>query len=328
MAAFAYNFLPGVQVTTIDGGLVARRVPTSKAVLVMGTAAQGPANEPFPVTDRATAAQIFGFAGSLIRGLEEVAIGGSDNIILFRIGTQAATLSNVGYQPTSLPTPGFTIAFGEVEASAGTDYSIWYNGAGVLYVWLGTQLVFSNDPSDPVDTGDLTITSVQGEQGAAVTGNAGITLGTQLGGPTLTNSITIVAAAALLDAEYPAAIPSTFSYWTGVSQTSNFLPAFVGTGMTGRQLYVALAQAYALLDIYPVDEIVVPDALFDNPNVAFYVSGNVATNLNNPVTNPNALDWLLVTTDAFGQSVYHWASESHDSSGASVAPATWATSVL
>ena len=32
-----YNFLPGVQVATLDGGLVARTVPTSKAVLIFGT---------------------------------------------------------------------------------------------------------------------------------------------------------------------------------------------------------------------------------------------------------------------------------------------------
>lgn len=326
MAAFAYNFLPGVQVTTIDGGLVARRVPTSKGVLVMGTSAIGPANEPFAVTDRAVAAQVFGFDGSLVRGLEEVAVGGADNITLFRIGTQAATLSNVGYQATSLPTPGFKIAFGSVTSTVGTDYKIWYDGAGILWVWFGTQLVFSNDPSDPVDTGDLTITGAFGEQGAAVTGNAGLALGT--GSPTLANAITVLAAAALLNAEYPAVIPNTFSYWTGVAQTSNFLPAVLGTGLTARQLYIALANAYQLLDIFPIDEVVVPDAIFDNPTVAFYVSGNAATAANNPATNPNSLDWLHVATDSLGNSVYHWASETHDTSGASVGSATWGTSAL
>ena len=38
----------------------------------------------------------------------------------------------------------------------------------------------------------------------------------------------------------------------------------------------------------------VPAATLDAPNVAFYSAGNTATAVNNPATNPNALDWLLM----------------------------------
>ncbi len=334
MAAFAYNYLPGVQVTTIDGGLVARRVPTSKAVLVLGTAAQGPANDPYPVTDRATAAQIFGFTGSLIRGLEEVAIGGSDNIILFRIGTDPAVLYNVGTTTAgSVTYPGFSISFGTQNGAVGSTYSIWYDPTTArLYVWNASQLVFEYDTTlgENVDTGDITITGPNNglEQSAAVEASlgGGVALGT--GSPSLATAISITAAAVLIDA---AIVPTTrYSYWAqsgGVFTpiVSNFYQGFTGIGMTQRQLYIALAQAATLLDIYPVDEIVAPDAVFDNPNVAYYVNGNTSTYVNNPATNLNSLDWLGVVTDAYGNSVYHWASESYDSSGAPVAPVAWST---
>ena len=292
----SYNNLPGVQVSTIDGGLVARRVPTSKSVLVLGTAAQGPAEEPYLVSDRATAAQTFGFTGNLIRGLEEVALGGADNVILFRIGTTPATLAGVGANTGSVSVPGVTLSFGQVISSVDTSYSIWYGltgGTPALYVWYGTQLVYANDAynDEHVDTGDVTVTGT-------LTGT-GLTLGS--GSPSLANALTVSAAAA--------ATPQTNK------PAPTFTAAVIGTGLTGRQLYVAIAEALELLDIYPVDSLCVPDVEFDNPNVAFY---NVVTDpngVNNPATNPDALDWLAVATDAAGNKVYKWASETVDSNG-------------
>ena len=97
----AYSYLPGVQVTTLDGGLATSTVPSSRSTLILGTSGQGPANEPYNVTDRALAAQVFGLSGSLIRACEEVSSGGSDNIILFRIGTKQAALVGVGLDNTT-----------------------------------------------------------------------------------------------------------------------------------------------------------------------------------------------------------------------------------
>lgn len=304
MAAFAYNALPGTQVTTIDGGLVVRNIPTSKAVLVLGTAAQGPANEPFPVGNRATSAQIFGLGGTLIRAQEEIAIGGADNIILFRIGTKAATLANVGKDTGSIASAGFTITFGDVDATVSTDYSIWYK-TGVLYVWNGTQLVYANDVTNEivVDTADITVSV-----------NPAIGLGMQFGTSsvgTLANSISVAAAAA--------------QSRTGTGVVATFTPAVLGTGLTGRQLFIALAEALDLLDIYPVDEVVAPDVIFDNPSVAFH-PGNIGSEtndpagFNDPTVNPNALDWLKTTTDAFGNVTRQWASESVDSNGNAATP--------
>lgn len=300
MSAFSYNFLPGTQVTTIDGGLVVRTVPTAKSVLILGTSAAGPANEPFPVTSRATAAQLFGLSGTLIRAQEEVAIGGCDNIILFRIGTTAATLAKVGKDTGSVPSAGFSITFGAVDATVGTDYSIWYK-AGVLYVWDGAQLVYANDTYNEivVDTGDLTLS-------AAPSIGHGMQFGTGSVGQ-LANAISVAAAAA--------------QGATGTGVQATFTAAVLGTGMTARQTFIALAKALDLLDVYPVDEVVAPDVIFDNPGVAFH-PGNLGTGevINDPTVNPSALDWLKITTDAFGDRTYQWASESVDSNGNAAVP--------
>ena len=300
-----YNFLPGVQVATLDGGLVARTVPTSKAVLIFGTAGQGPANEPYQVPDQATAANLFGLSGSLVRGMAEVAIGGADNIILFRIGTSPAVLTGVGASSGSVSYAGYTITFGNITGNEGSDYSLWYS-TGVLYVWDGTQLVFANDVGNDVvvNTGDVTVT------GSAA---AGTPLGT--GVATLANAITLTAAVALLG--------------------SGFTASVTGLGMTAREVFIALSQATQLLDVYPVDEVVVPDAIFDNPNVAFHVGAigdetndqvNFANypfpGFNDPTVNPNALDWLKITVDAYGNQVYQWASYSVNSAGQIVSPMT------
>jgi hypothetical protein len=91
----AFNYLPGTQVNTVDRGLVARRVPRAKSTVVIGTAGQGPAGNPYQVIDRAAAALTFGFDGNLVRGMEEVA-SYSDNVILFRMGTSQLALNAIG----------------------------------------------------------------------------------------------------------------------------------------------------------------------------------------------------------------------------------------
>lgn len=41
-----YNYLPGVIVNTLDGGLTASFAPQDDAILVLGTAGEGPVNTP------------------------------------------------------------------------------------------------------------------------------------------------------------------------------------------------------------------------------------------------------------------------------------------
>jgi len=244
------------------------------------------------VTDRALAAKEFGFSGSLERGIEECATN-SDNILAFRCGTKPMVLNGVGLDTTTgTATPGFNITFNDVTSDAGTRYQIWYK-AGVLSVWKDGMLVYSNVANASVDTADISLS-------VPATGNAGLELSTGAT-PTLATAVTVTAAAVL----------------TGtLTQPVPTLTAPVdGLGLTKRQFYVALREALDLLAGIQVQQLYVPDAVFDNPNVAFYVTADSTTAQHNPVTNPNALDWLKVTTDAYSNNVYQWASELTDSSG-------------
>ena len=110
---------------------------------MIGTAGEGLCNTPYQVTDRALAAQQFGFSGTLERGIEECA-SNSDNILAFRCGTTPMVLTGVGLDTTvGSPTPGVNITFSDVTSDAGTRYQIWYK-AGVLSVWKDGTLQYSN----------------------------------------------------------------------------------------------------------------------------------------------------------------------------------------
>lgn len=138
----AYNYLPGVIVNTLDGGLTARFAPQDDPILVIGTAGKGVINTLYQVTDRAVAAGEFGFSGSLERGIEECATN-SDNIQAFRIGATPMKLTGVGLDTTtSAATPSFDIIFNDVTADAATRYQIWYK-SGVLSVWKDGTLEYS-----------------------------------------------------------------------------------------------------------------------------------------------------------------------------------------
>jgi hypothetical protein len=120
-----YNFLPGVIVNTLDGGLVAPSAPQDDSILILGTAGQGPINTPVTVQNRTTNFNTFGALGTLSRSVEEAATY-SDNITVFRIGAQPMQLSGVGVDTTTgTATPGFSLTFnGDVSATGGMTTSL------------------------------------------------------------------------------------------------------------------------------------------------------------------------------------------------------------
>jgi len=160
-----FNNLPGVQISTLDGGLAVNASPTTKSLLIIGTSSRGPADTPYQVTDRDTAAQLFGTEGTLARALEEASTY-CDNVYLFRLGTTAGQLSGVGADTGN--TTGITVALGERSADVYGDdpdgrlgYDVWYLN-GVLYVWLDGTLVYSNDAAlgNVLDTGNVLVTGL------------------------------------------------------------------------------------------------------------------------------------------------------------------------
>lgn len=302
-----YNYLPGTLINPVDGGLDSTFSPSDDAVLVVGTAGSGVSNTPYQVASLSKAASEFGYGGSLFRGIAEASTY-SDNVIGFRIGTGQMKLTGVGKDTTAdSATPGFDISFSDVTSDAAARYQIWYD-AGVLTIWKDGEIQFSNQAGSAVDTGDISISAANGLSGAAaVAGNQGLTLGSGAT-PTIGGAETVATAAG------------------SVGSATQLAPVLVapvdGTALTKRQIYIALRQAFDLLQGIQVKIVYAPDAVLDNPNVAFYVSGDPSTVRNNPVTNPHALDWLRVTQDEYNENIYQWASETTDSTGNAVAAMT------
>ena len=295
----ALNFLPGVQVNTLDGGLASKKVPNSKSILIVGTSNKGPAETPYQVIDRAAAASDYGNSGTLVQAMEECAKYG-DNIILFRMGTSPATLKGIG--AVSGIGTGIDLVLGQRDLTANTRYKVWYN-TGVLYLWLDGNLVYANDVTAGVVV-DLAESIVSGSAtGGLPIGATGGTAKTVAGALSLSTAIALSA--------------------SGNNTPPIFKTAVTGVGMTGRQTYLAQEKAFDLLSNYPVQQVFVPNAFADNANVAFYVSTDQTTTLNNPATNVDALDWLSTVYDIDRNVTYQWASELLDSNGTSVASATF-----
>lgn len=110
--------LPSVVTQKLDGNIQFAPIGGAPIVLVLGTAARGPAGLT-SVTRIGDAFNQYGKDGSLVKGLEEVAGFGSENTALFRIGAKSATLYNLGGEGNLIKTV-------EREASAADDYEVVY----------------------------------------------------------------------------------------------------------------------------------------------------------------------------------------------------------
>jgi hypothetical protein len=218
-----------------------------------------------------------------------VTVGGTnDTIVIDELGfADESTETVAATAHTTVPNPaqsGFIVTLGQVDVTANTRYSLWYKPQspnGILSIWLDGSLVYSNDPSFALNTGDCSVTG---------TSTAGTAVGNQAS-DTLANAITIAAAVTATDILYT--------------------PPLSGIGLSGRALYIAQQNAMALAQGFPTDIVVVPGAFADQANVSYYVSGNSATATNNPTTNPDALDWLWTGLDVNNNPIYQWSTETN-----------------
>jgi hypothetical protein len=340
-----YQNMPGVQLSTLDGGLRVTSTPQAKPTFVLGTSPQGPSGIGVNVTDPTVAATLFGTDGTLIKAMYEVLLH-SDNVVLFRIGTAPGVLTGVGKTATEA---GFTLTLGQCSADAGTRYAIWYSN-GALYLWLDGNLVLVQDDANDayLDSGDSLMNGASGDglflgvqSGLAFVDGHNYVVGDQVKPSTYTGlnyKCTVAGAAGVAEpvwnnvmggatvsgtATFVAVQPSLPNLANALTVTAacavatqgtlvapTFTPAVDGLGLDLRETYVAQDAALDLLSIQTVPQIYCPNALADAPNVAFYVSTDPTTASNNPATN-DALDWLKTTIDQYGNKTYSWASIAH-----------------
>lgn len=275
--------LPKTQIERLDGGLRINTTDANPKVILLGTAAQGPGDEPFDARDLGSARQVFGQSSELYRGLVECRKGYGDaaNIYLYRIGTEAAVLQ-IGTEGSVSGVVKVLIR--DRKADIGTTYKAsWQNASGLLWIYneLGT-LVYSNSPNNTVDLGEV---EIRGD----FTQTSGADFGDPING-TLAASETLSSIGS-----------GDFSFTAAVTGPTNL-----------RKRYEALQDAYRLLETEELDIVVPLGVAFDEPNVALFTSGvDEWTSRNNPqVWNSGTLGWFKETAPAQGSSTgrytYQW----------------------
>ncbi|MBD3268404.1 hypothetical protein GF373_17190 [bacterium] len=245
----AYENLPLVEQSRLDGNLSFTETNDDPITLVIGTATQGDSETLYAADSLSEAAAHFGKSGTLIRGMYEAAIGGARRIRLFRIGATSAKLEQVG--------GGITVETIAKDDSAGTSYKIfWEHSAGRLRVWRVSddELIYDNNPSYPtqaVDNGEVSVT------GSKVTTSTWEDIGS------LSTPLTLAAA----DGEGGGASEAGASYTAGTD----------GTGLSRMEMFEALYNAYELLEDQLMDVVVPMNVYLDDLNVMDLTASQITT---------------------------------------------------
>lgn len=166
--------LPGISVGIQDGNLLPDVVPAGPAVVVLGTATKGPSKVESRLVSPTTALARFGLAGTLARGVIEAFQGGADNAIAYRVLATEGRIKHIGDVSGDA---GYTIETVGEGSDVFEKLNILYvNSSDLLKVYdvASGALVFSNDPSAPVDLGVVTVT------GSKATDNAFGSIGLQV----------------------------------------------------------------------------------------------------------------------------------------------------
>lgn len=228
-----FENLPGIFETKLDGNLTIPNTNDSPIVCVLGTSAQGEAEELFTVVRVSDAARVFGKKGTLTRGMYEAASTGATNIRLFRIGATPAKIEGLGGGAGIVETR-------EKDDAAGSNYGIWFDSVtGRLRVYRAAdgQLVFDSGDGTPGSEVDLGEVSVEG----VIAGGTSV-------GSSATNTVLLK--------DVPSVDP-TVTYTAGTD----------GLNLNRMQMYEALDRAYDLLEDADLDIIVPMNVYLDDKNV-------------------------------------------------------------
>jgi hypothetical protein len=152
MAAIKYKNLPGVNLELLDGNLQIDSAITGPIVLIVDTAYSGPSNFQYLVTDSNEASAIYGSDSPLISKLSEVKLGGAQNIVLYRIGGEAAEIVDLFGADTLLATREETVAAGgKFNVYIGPEPSNALKSC--IIIFQGDTIVYSNATGAIVDLG-------------------------------------------------------------------------------------------------------------------------------------------------------------------------------
>lgn len=153
--------LPGIPVDVQDGHLTPDKAAQAPRVMVIGTAGKGPSRVESVCISPTSAIRRFGLDGTLGRSISEVFQGGTDNAVGFRVLSTSGLIQHIG---DKAGTAGITLESANLGSDALEKFSVLYDNADdILKVYdaVTSQLVFSNDPANPVDLGLVVVTGTQ-----------------------------------------------------------------------------------------------------------------------------------------------------------------------
>lgn len=285
-----FENLPGIFNTKLDGNLTIPNTNDAPIVVVLGTSAQGDAEELFTVVRVSDAAAEFGKEGTLVRGMYEANATGASNLRLFRIGAQEAKLVDLAGGNAIIETLA-------KDASAGGLYKIHYlTSTSRLKVFRVSDdlLVFDSgavgDPTTKIDLGEVVVT-LSGALGG------GVDVGLASGDP----EDSAVVLEDVPNAASPNGDPST-----------TFTAGDDGLTLNRMQTFEALQDAYRLLEDADLDIVLPQNVYLDDKNVhdetSATVSGLMATvSGHDDITLGGLNDMLgLFREEEFEGVFYYW----------------------
>jgi hypothetical protein len=165
------NNLPSVKVFKNDGNLAPEAASIAPRVLIVGTSGKGVGDQLYVASTTSRAKSEFGSEGTLLRGMWEAKKAGAQEIALYRIGSTSASVTGLG---DSAGDAGFTVETVEQDASAGTDYAMYYDDSTARLVVRRNSdnlIVFDNDPTDPIDLFEVTVSGFRAAAGGPDVGS-------------------------------------------------------------------------------------------------------------------------------------------------------------
>ena len=240
----AYDFIPGVGATYLDGSFKEPSLSTQPKILVLGSADSGRSLEVFNVTNVRQAETEFGADTDVLRGVHESVAQNADNVAIMRVGgTQGALVLTDSNGGTLTITPE------NRDDTVLTRYALILDGTGTtnrIYVYDLQDEAFVYDSSEILVIND----------GIVEVLDTGLDL---FSVSDVTDSGTFIAMSALVNGDFTVENVTTMTTTVptqGTDGQSNSLP----------ERYAALNSAYHLLDYKDADFVVPYGVYIDNPN--------------------------------------------------------------
>lgn len=151
-----YKNLPGTFLELLDGNLQIDRAITGPVTLVIGTAYSGPSNAQYLVRDSNAASMIFGSESPVIKAISQARLGGSENVVIYRVGGQYAIIEEIFGQDSYIRTI-------EETTFAGGKYSLYIGpepsnpALACIIAFEGDKIVYSNVTGSEVDHGKIEV---------------------------------------------------------------------------------------------------------------------------------------------------------------------------